>query len=201
MADDDVREATHEDEAGEAGETADVAAASTAPVPPDDEVAAAVVTRFPAAVFTRSHGQPVVYVERSDWLDLARFLRDDQQFTSCMDVTVVDQLLRADRAMPGGVTAERYEVVANYLSHPRNRRVRAISEVAAGDPEIASIVEVYPGIEFAEREAYDLFGVRFANHPDLTRILMPDDWEGHPLRKDYPPARVPVQFKEAPRPQ
>ena len=96
---------------------------------------------------------------------------------------------------------ERYEVVANFLSHPRNRRIRTICELPDGDTEIASLVDLYPGLSFPEREAFDLFGVRFDGHPDLTRILMPDDWVGHPLRKDDSPARVPVTFKEDPGPR
>jgi len=88
--------------------------------------------------------------------------------------------------------------VANFLSHPRNRRIRAICQVPERDPKVASLVELYPGVNFGEREVYDLFGIVFEGHPDLTRILMPDDWEGFPLRKDDAPARVPVTFKEDP---
>jgi NADH-quinone oxidoreductase subunit C len=74
--------------------------------------------------------------------------------------------------------------------------------VQAGDePEVDSLFSLYPGTEAMEREAFDLFGVLFRDHPDLTRILMPEEWEGHPLRKDYGSGRVPVQFKEAPGPR
>ena len=64
-----------------------------------------------------------------------------------------------------------------------------------------SLTGVYPGTNFPERETYDFFGIDFVGHPDLTRILMPDDWEGHPLTKDYPPAHVPVTFKGDPHPR
>lgn len=172
-----------------------------APAPPDDEVAAALLERFAGAVFADSHGQPVVYVEREQWHDVASFLRDEQQFTQCVDVCAVDQLVAPARAVPSGVAAERFEVVANFLSHARNRRIRVIAQLPGGDPTIASITDLYPGVNFAERETYDLFGVEFAGHPDLTRILMPDDWLGHPLRKDDAPARVPVTFKGDPSPR
>ena len=167
-----------------------------APAVPSDEVAAAVVERFPGTVFHDSHGQPVVYVARASWHDVAAFLRDEQRFTQCVDVTVVDHLHDSTRLAVTAVAPDRFEVVANFLSHPRNRRIRVISEVAASDTTIASITDLFPGVDFAEREAYDLLGVTFEGHPDLTRILLPDDWEGHPLRKDDFSARVPVAFKE-----
>jgi NADH-quinone oxidoreductase subunit C len=187
MPDDEApRETLHESEQAE--------------LPPSDEVAAAILERFDGARFVDSHTQAVVYLDRSQWLDVAAFLRDEQQFTMCVDVTAVDFLTAVDRAVPPGVEAERFELVANFLSHPRNRRVRTIAQVPATDAEIASLTPLYPGLNFAEREVFDLFGITFVDHPDLTRILMPDDWEGHPLRKDDAPARVPVTFKEDPRP-
>jgi NADH:ubiquinone oxidoreductase subunit C len=99
------------------------------------------------------------------------------------------------------VAGERFEVVANFLSHPRNRRIRTICEVPAADPSVASLTDLYAGVAFGEREVYDLFGIEFAGHDELTRILMPDDWIGHPLRKDDEPARVPVTFKGDPSPR
>ena len=148
-----------------------------------------------------SHGQAVVYVDRGAWHDVAAFLREEQHVTQCLDVTAVDHLHDEMRLEVPGVERERFEVVANYLSHPRNQRVRTICEVPAGDATVASLVDVFPGVDFAEREVFDLFGITFDGHPDLTRILMPDDWEGHPLRKDDTPARVPVTFKEDPAPR
>ena len=183
MADDTARELTHKD--GEAAATV------------GNEVAVAALERFPGVVPVDSHGQGVLYVDRHHWRDLAAWLRDEQRFTQCVDITAVDQLLRPTRHLPPGVTPERFEIVANFLSHPRNLRIRAICQVPDG-VEVESLFDVYPGTEMPEREIYDLFGVPFAGHPDLTRLLMPDDWVGHPLRKDDPPARVPVQFKEAP---
>jgi len=116
-------------------------------------------------------------------------------------VCAVDQLVAPARAIPAGVDAERFEVVANFLSHARNRRIRVIAQVPFDDPTIASITDLYPAVHFPERETYDLFGVEFTDHPDLARILMPDDWLGHPLRKDDSPARVPVTFKGDPSPR
>src|SRR3954453_3927485 len=97
------------------------------PAPPSDEVAAALLERFPDGVFFESHGQPVVFVPREQWHDVAAFLRDEL-FTQCLDVTAVDQLVAPARAIPSAVAAERFEVVANFLSHARNRRIRVIAQ-------------------------------------------------------------------------
>lgn len=166
-----------------------------------DEVSAALVERFPGSIAVESFGQPVVYAARESFADIALFLRDEQQFTMLIDVTVVDHLLDGVRLDVAGVEFERFEVVANYLSHKRNRRVRVIAQVPAGDPSIPSLTGAYLGADFPEREAFDMYGVDFTGHPDMTRILMPDDWHGHPLRKDDAPARVPVTFKGDPSPR
>jgi NADH-quinone oxidoreductase subunit C len=89
----------------------------------------------------------------------------------------------------------------NLLSLSQKRRVRVRVQVPEADPSVPTLFDLYPGTEAMEREAYDMHGIVFVDHPDLTRILMPEDWEGHPLRKDYGVGRVPVQFKEAPGPR
>ena len=191
MADDKAREEDHEPADGD----------EPGVEPISDEVAAAVVARFPGSIFVESHGQSVVYVDRGVMADLATFLRDEQQFTMLIDTVVVDHLLDGTRVSIEGVTAERFEVVVNFLSHTRNRRIRIVAQVPAADPTVPSLTPVYPGANFPERESFDLFGITFDGHPDLTRILMPDDWHGHPLRKDDAAARVPVTFKGDPSPR
>jgi NADH-quinone oxidoreductase subunit C len=122
-------------------------------------------------------------------------------FEMCVDLCAVDYLMHPGRTLPEGVTPERFEVVVNLLSLSMRQRVRIRVQVPESDPSLDSVVDVYPGADSMEREAYDLMGIVFAGHPDMTRILMPEDWEGHPLRKDYGVGRVPVQFKEAPGPR
>ena len=166
---------------------------------PREEMHKKALERFPGAVLSDSHGQAVLHVDRREWGALARFLRDEAGFEQCVDITAVDQLLRPGRPLPPGVTPERFEVVANFLSYSANLRLRAICQVPEG-VAVDSLFDIYPGTELPEREVWDLLGVPFAGHPDHTRLMMPDEWEGHPLRKDDHPSRVPVQFKEAPRP-
>jgi NADH-quinone oxidoreductase subunit C len=142
-----------------------------------------------------SSGQEVVFVTRDEYLNTISTLKSDG-FNMCIDVTVVDYFTAQDvRQLPEGVQAERFEVVVNLLSFAQHRRTRVRVQVPESDPTIESLYALYPGSDAMEREAYDMFGIRFSNHPDLTRILMPEDWEGHPLRKDFAQGRIPVQFK------
>ena len=139
MSDDAPREKDHDD-----SESADATALEV----PTDEVAAAIVARFPGSVFVESHTQPVVYVDRSVFAEVATFLRDEQQFMMLADITAVDHLLDGDRYTPPGVELQRFEAVANYLSHTRNRRIRVICEVPLDDLTVPSLTPVYPGANF-----------------------------------------------------
>jgi NADH-quinone oxidoreductase subunit C len=141
-----------------------------------------------------------VHAQRDRYVDVVTALRDEG-FNVCVDVTAVDELLNTARVLPPDVPAERFEIVANFLSHERRERVRVRVQVPQDDPRIGSLFELHPGTEALEREVYDMFGIVFDGHPDMTRILMPDDWEGHPLRKDYSVGQIPVQFKGAPPPR
>ncbi|MBK9179680.1 MAG: NADH-quinone oxidoreductase subunit C [Acidimicrobiales bacterium] len=149
------------------------------------------------APVTWSRGQRVVHPTGATYLDVIRGLIDDG-FHVCVDLTAVDYLTAAGRALPDGVAPERFEVVVNLLSMQRRERVRVRVQVPEDDASLPSLFDLFPGTEAPEREVFDMFGISFEGHPDLTRILMPEDWIGHPLRKDYDIGRIPVQFKGAP---
>jgi NADH-quinone oxidoreductase subunit C len=121
----------------------------------------------------------------------------DDGYEMCVDLTAVDLLTHNARNLPEGVAPERFEVVVNLLSLSKRERLRVRVQISESDPRIDSLFDLYPGTEAMEREVYDMFGISFTGHPDLTRILMPEDWQGHPLRKDYAQGRIPVQFKGA----
>jgi NADH-quinone oxidoreductase subunit C len=142
----------------------------------------------------------VVFPSRPQYTDAVAAYHD-QGFEMCADLCAVDYLSHPARRLPDGVVPERFEVVVNLLSLSQARRVRVRVQVPESDAEVGTLFDLYPGVEAMEREAYDLFGIVFVGHPDMTRILMPEDWEGHPLRKDYGVGRVPVQFKGAPGPR
>ena len=113
-----------------------------------------------------------------------------ESYEMMMDLTVVDWFRKKEL---------RFEVVVQFLSVSKNERRTVKVFVNDEDLSIPSITDIYPSANFYEREAYDMFGINFLEHPDLTRILMPDDWNGHPLRKNYGSGRIPVQFKNAPK--
>jgi NADH-quinone oxidoreductase subunit C len=154
---------------------------------PRDETLAALFGAFESVAWEEYFGQDLARVPSGQWLDFARACRD-AGFEVCVDVTAVDWM----RHRP-----ERFEIVANLLSMQNKLRLRLTTTASRQEPKVDSLVPVWPGVNFAEREAFDMFGIIFEGHPDLTRILMPDDWEGHPLRKDFGVGSVPVQFKES----
>ena len=142
-----------------------------------------------------SLGQRVVHPERDTWLEMAASLYADG-FNMCIDLTAVDYLTyAAPRHLPAEVGPQRFEVVIHLLALEERTRVRVRVQVDAADPVVSTLFDLYPGAENMEREVFDMFGIRFEHHPDMTRILMPEDWVGHPLRKDYAVGRIPVQFK------
>jgi NADH-quinone oxidoreductase subunit C len=145
-------------------------------------------------------GQEVLFPSGDAYVEVVTALRD-AGFETCADLCAVDYLLHPGRAVPDGVTRERFEVVVNLLSLRHRLRIRVRVQVAEAEPSVPTLFHLYPGTENMEREAFDMFGILFEGHPDMSRILMPEDWEGHPLRKDYAVGRVPVQFKEAPGPR
>ena len=155
----------------------------TAWIPPGLEEAAAT---FPDAQVAEGHGDAVARVDRADLAGFMEAVRD-AGYEMFVDLCAVDYLSRQPR----------FEVVVNVVSVRHNRRLRVLVGVPGEDPTVPTISAVYPGSNFYEREAFDLFGVEFEGHPDPTRILLPDEWEGHPLRKDFPVGSVPVQFKGA----
>ncbi len=179
----------------------DVPAAADA-VPADARAGPDAAAPRPARV----HGCPldprakavVVHCNRSDYLRLMAALKDDG-YALPVGVSGVDYLTHPGRDLPEGITPERFEVVVELLSLQLRRRVRVRCQVPAADPAVPTLYTLWPGTEAHERETYDMFGIRFDGHPDPSRILMPEDWEGHPLRKDYDTGHIPVQFKEGPR--
>lgn len=143
---------------------------------------------------TESHGQVVIHPSRDQYVGLLKKLLDDG-YALCSDLTAVDYLTHPGRLLPAGVAPERFEVVLNLTSITTRGRIRVRVQVPESDAALPTAFDLWPGTEAMEREVFDMFGISFAGHPDLTRILMPEDWDGHPLRKDYEVGRIPVQFK------
>jgi NADH-quinone oxidoreductase subunit C len=141
-----------------------------------------------------SRGQVVLHPGRESYHQLIEDLAADGVHM-CVDLCGVDCLTNSVRSLPATVVPERFEIVVNLLDLEGRRRIRVRVQVPESDPTLTTITDVHPGAEAMEREAMDMFGVTFEGHPDPTRILLPEDWEGHPLRKDYSLGRIPVQFK------
>lgn len=144
---------------------------------------------------TYSRGQQVIHVPRDQWRATAEALFADN-WTMLTDITAVDFLTYGpSRKLPAGIAPERFEVVASLVRFDTGDRIRMRTQVPESDPTIDSLYAIYPGSDYQERETYDMFGISFEGHPDLSRILMPEEWVGHPLRKDFAQGVIPVQFK------
>ncbi|HEX2262501.1 MAG TPA: NADH-quinone oxidoreductase subunit C [Pseudonocardiaceae bacterium] len=139
---------------------------------------------------TVDRGEITYYLQREHLVALCRTLRDDPalHFELCSSVSGVDY---------GPEVEQRLHVVYHLLSMTYRRRIRLEVAVDVDDAHVPSVVEVYPTADWHERETWDMFGIVFDGHPALTRILMPDDWDGYPQRKDYPLGGIPVEYKGA----
>ena len=145
------------------------------------------------------NGQLVAHVDRTRLVEAATLLRDDPalRFDHLADVTAVDFLLyNPDGGPPGQGRTPRFDVVYHLYSIALNHRLRVKVGVDEDDPSVPSLTGLWPAADWGEREAYDLYGIKFTGHPNLTRILTPDDWQGHPLRKDYPLIEEEIEFTE-----
>jgi NADH-quinone oxidoreductase subunit C len=162
-----------------------------------DDAPAAPATLY-EAITSESCGQTVLHPTREQYVGVMKALLDDG-YTLCVDLTGVDYLAFPGRSLPAGVEPGRFEVVVNLLDMEARRRIRVRVQLPAEEPSLPTLFDLWPGTEAMERETFDMFGIGFDGHPDLTRILMPEDWEGHPLRKDYEVGHIPVQFTADPR--
>ena len=141
-------------------------------------VVAALVEAVPDGVSAAKldRGELTLEIVAERIVEVCHFLKHDQKFVRLSTVTGVDWYPEEPR----------FEVVYHLHSPERNERLRLKCRIAGENPEIDSVTGVWQGANWYERETFDLFGVNFRNHPDLRRIMLPDSWEGHPLRKDYP---------------
>jgi len=153
-----------------------------------DRLAELVPQVYTGVIFDR--GELTFMIPREKLLDAMKQLRDDAQlrFEGCMSVSGVHYPQQ---------TGTELHVVYHMQSMTHNRRLRVETTCPDADPHVPSVVETYPAADWHERETWDMFGIIFDGHPHLTRILMPDDWVGHPQRKDYPLGGIPVEFKGA----
>ena len=133
-------------------------------------------------------GELTLFIKAARLVDVAKILRDQLRFEMCVGINGIH--------FPEETSRELHSVYS-LLSITRNQRIRLEVCVSVKDPHIPSVVDVWAGTNWHERETYDMFGIIFDNHPGLTRILMPDDWAGFPQRKDYPLGGIEIEYKGA----
>ncbi|MGH9713293.1 MAG: NADH-quinone oxidoreductase subunit C [Candidatus Acidiferrales bacterium] len=147
-----------------------------APVPLDNELVQRLKARFGDAIreAVLDRKQAIVLIAADKLREISRYCRDDEKFDMLVDLTAVDWPKRE----------KRFDVILIFYSFAKNERLRLKAHAGESEP-VPSVVQVWPAANWLERECYDMFGIVFEGHPDLKRILLPDEWEGHPLRKDY----------------
>jgi NADH-quinone oxidoreductase subunit C len=150
--------------------------APPAPAPLDNDFVRRLHARFGDAIgeATIDRKQAIVMVDAGLIREIAGYCHDEEKFEMLVDLTAVDWPKRE----------RRFDLVWNLYSLTKNERVRLKAHMAAGE-SVPSVTSVWEGANWPERECFDLFGIVFEGHPDLRRILLPEEWEGHPLRKDY----------------
>ena len=156
---------------------------------PNNERIAALVEPFDDAVASeRTYASSdssyfMISIPCNDWVAFAERARE-AGFDAFSDLFAIDHFTEAPR----------YEIVVNLVAMRTSERIVVSTRIPYDDPVVPTLTNVFQGANFYEREAFDMMGIDFPGHPDLTRILMPDDWVGHPLRKDYNIGAIPVQF-------
>jgi NADH-quinone oxidoreductase subunit C len=146
------------------------------PVPLDNELVQRLRARFGDAMREASldRKQAIVTIALEQLREISRYCRDEEKFDMLVDLTAVDWPKRE----------KRFDMVLNLYSFAKNERLRLKAHAGENEPA-PSVCEIWPSANWMERECYDMFGIVFEGHPDLKRILLPDEWQGHPLRKDY----------------
>jgi NADH-quinone oxidoreductase subunit C len=145
------------------------------PVPWDSPMIAKLRASYGSGIDALTYaGQNYMVVDRSLIPEILRVLRDQEQFDYCVDITAVHYPARE----------KQFDVLWMLYSFPRNERIRVKTQILDG-ATLPSSVSIWPGANWLEREVFDMFGIKFDGHPDMKRILLPDGWKGHPLRKDY----------------
>jgi len=149
--------------------------AGPTPQPWDSPLVASLKRQFGSGVQALTYlGQNYLEVDRSLIPEILEILRDQEQFNYCVDITAVHYPKRE----------RQFDVLWILYSHPRKERVRVKTQIAEAE-SIPTAVPIWPSANWLEREVFDMFGIQFSGHPDLRRILLPEGWKGHPLRKDY----------------
>ena len=162
--------------AAEAKPAAPAKPAGPVPQPWESEMVTRLRKRYGSGIDPKTYlGQNYIIADISIAYELLQVMRDEEQFDYCVDVTAVHYPQRKD---------QEFDIVWVLYSFPRNERVRVKTMIRDGDP-VPSAVALWSSVNWLEREVYDMFGIRFDGHPDLRRILLPDGWKGHPLRKEY----------------